>query len=138
MGLVNCDVKVVAGPFLFRLTVSDINSVPANHQASKPTNTQQPDPSKGFSKEFGLAFVTVFLAELGDKTQLSTLLMTAESQSPWIIFLGAAAALITTSLFGVIIGQWLARRVSAATLNTVTGASLLFIAVLLIWDTVHL
>lgn len=140
MGLVNCDEKAqaIAGSFLFRLIVSDTNSASANLPTSEQKNTQQPDPSKGFSKEFGLAFVTVFLAELGDKTQLSTLLMTAESQSPWIIFLGAAAALITTSLFGVIIGQWLARRVSAATLNTVTGASLLFIAVLLIWDTVHL
>ncbi|KAI9134600.1 TMEM165/GDT1 family protein [Acaryochloris sp. CCMEE 5410] len=138
MGLVNCDVKAVSDPFLFRLTVSDTNPVSANLQAATPNNNQPPTPTKGFSKEFGLAFVTVFLAELGDKTQLSTLLMTAESQSPWIIFLGAAAALITTSLFGVIIGQWLARRVSAETLNTATGASLLFIAVLLIWDTVHL
>ena len=117
--------------------MSDTNSVPANLQTSDPKN-KQPTPNNGFSKDVGLAFITVFLAELGDKTQLSTLLMTAESQAPWIIFLGAAAALITTSLFGVIIGQWLARRVSEATLNTVTGASLLFIAVLLIWDTVHL
>lgn len=102
-----------------------------------PVKLQTPE-AKGFSKEFGLAFVTVFLAELGDKTQLSTLLMTAESQSPWIIFLGAAAALVTTSLCGVLVGQWLARRVSGNVLNTVTGASLLFISVLLIWDTVHL
>lgn len=106
----------------------------SNRKTPQPSNAT----SKGFGKEFGLAFVTVFLAELGDKTQLSTLLMTAESQSPWIIFLGAAAALVTTSLCGVLIGQWLARRVSENTLNTVTGASLLFIAILLIWDTVHL
>ncbi|NJN39307.1 MAG: TMEM165/GDT1 family protein [Acaryochloridaceae cyanobacterium CSU_3_4] len=85
-----------------------------------------------------MAFVTVFLAELGDKTQLSTLLMTAESKSPWIIFIGAAAALVTTSLGGVLLGQWLARRLSESVLNTVTGVSLLLISVLLIWDTVHL
>ncbi len=120
--------------------MSDTNPASANLQTSnQPTQpSNSPSTAKGFGKEFGLAFVTVFLAELGDKTQLSTLLMTAESQSPWIIFLGAAAALVTTSLCGVLIGQWLARRVPEATLNTVTGASLLFIAVLLIWDTVHL
>lgn len=139
MGLVNCDVaaQAVTGSFLFRLTVSDTNPTPANLQTSEQKNNQHPAQVKGFGKEFGLAFVTVFLAELGDKTQLSTLLMTAESQSPWIIFLGAAAALVTTSLCGVLIGQWLARRVSENVLNTVTGASLLFISVLLIWDTVN-
>ncbi|PZD72352.1 hypothetical protein C1752_03939 [Acaryochloris thomasi RCC1774] len=95
------------------------------------------DP-KSFGREFLMAFGTIFLAELGDKTQLSTLLITAESQSPWIVFAGAAAALITTSLLGVVIGRWLARYLSPAALKTATGASLLFIAVLLIWDTVHL
>jgi putative Ca2+/H+ antiporter (TMEM165/GDT1 family) len=94
--------------------------------------------SRGFSREFLTAFGTIFLAELGDKTQLSTLLMTAQSQSPWIVFTGAAAALVTTSLFGVIIGRWLARYLSPAMLKTGTGASLLLIAVLLIWDAVHL
>ena len=45
-------------------------------------------------------FITIFLAEMGDKTQLVTLLMSAESQSPWIVFIGAALALISTSLLG--------------------------------------
>jgi putative Ca2+/H+ antiporter (TMEM165/GDT1 family) len=94
--------------------------------------------SKGFGREFLMAFGTVFLAELGDKTQLTTLLMTAESQSPWIVFAGAAAALMTTSLLGVVIGRFLARYLSPDALKTATGASLLLIAVLLIWDTVHL
>lgn len=121
--------------------MSETNPAPVKGQASDSGSSVQsgttPD-AKGFSKEFSLAFVTVFLAELGDKTQLSTLLMTAESQSPWIIFIGAAAALVTTSLCGVLVGQWLARRASVNVLNTATGASLLFIAILLIWDTVHL
>ncbi|MGH7999312.1 MAG: TMEM165/GDT1 family protein, partial [Brasilonema sp.] len=45
---------------------------------------------------FATTFVTIFLAEIGDKTQLSTLLMSAQSQSPWVVFLGSAAALVTT------------------------------------------
>lgn len=89
-------------------------------------------------REFLTAFVTIFLAEIGDKTQLATLLMTAESQSPWVVFAGAAAGLITTSLLGVLIGRWLAKRLPEETLKTATGAGMLLIAVLLLWDVVHL
>ncbi|NJK42031.1 MAG: TMEM165/GDT1 family protein [Acaryochloridaceae cyanobacterium SU_2_1] len=78
------------------------------------------------------------MAELGDKTQISTLLMTAESGSPWLIFIGAAAALMTTSLVGVLVGRWLAQKLSVEILNTATGASLLLISVLLLWDALHL
>lgn len=83
---------------------------------------------------FGSTFLTIFLAEFGDKTQLSTLLMSAESQSPWIVFLGAGTALIATSLLGVILGQWLAKRFTPKTLETAAGASLLLISAMLFWD----
>lgn len=92
----------------------------------------------GVLREFLTAFITIFLAEIGDKTQLATLLMTAESQSPWVVFAGAAAALLTTSLLGVLIGRWLAQRLSEETLKTATGAGMLIISVLLLWDVVHL
>ena len=55
------------------------------------------------------AFITVFLAELGDKTQLATLMLAAQSNHPWQVFLGAGAALMTSSLLGVLLGQWLGR-----------------------------
>ncbi len=86
---------------------------------------------------FGSTFLTIFLAEFGDKTQLSTLLMSAESHSPWAVFLGAAAALLSTSLLGVILGQWLATRLAPKTLETAAGASLLLIAMMLLWDVVQ-
>lgn len=83
-------------------------------------------------------FVTILFAELGDKTQLTTLLMSAESHSPWIVFLGAGSALIATSLFGVLLGRWLSTRVSPRTIETAAGTTLLLIAVLLLWDITHL
>ncbi len=86
---------------------------------------------------FSSTFLTIFLAEMGDKTQLATLLMSAESQSPWVVFAGAATALIATSLLGVLIGRWLANRLSPKTLETSAGALLLFISVMLLWDVVH-
>lgn len=102
------------------------------------SESAQKKPTKGIERPFLVAFLTIFLAELGDKTQLATLLMSAESQSPWIVFIGAASALVLTSLLGVLLGQWLASRLAPDVLQTVAGASLLFISVLLLWDVVHL
>jgi Ca2+/H+ antiporter, TMEM165/GDT1 family len=85
---------------------------------------------------FSSTFLTIFLAEIGDKTQLATLLMSAESQSPWTVFAGAAMALITTSLLGVLIGRWLSQRLSPKTLNRSAGLLLMFISVMLFWDVI--
>jgi putative Ca2+/H+ antiporter (TMEM165/GDT1 family) len=105
---------------------------------AEPLTTLTQKQKPGMVREFLTAFITIFLAEIGDKTQLATLLMTAESKSPWVVFAGAATALLTTSLLGVLIGRWLARRLSEKTLKTVTGAGMLIISVLLLWDVVHL
>lgn len=87
---------------------------------------------------FVSTFITVFLAELGDKTQLTTLLMSAESQSPWMVFMGAGSALVATSLIGVLMGRWLSKRLPPGTLEVAAGILLLLIAVMLLWDVVHL
>jgi putative Ca2+/H+ antiporter (TMEM165/GDT1 family) len=83
---------------------------------------------------FGTTFITIFLAEIGDKTQLSTLLMSAESHSPWLVFIGSAAALITTSLLGVLLGSWIASRLSPKTVEKSAGVMLLLISLMLFWD----
>lgn len=99
------------------------------------SNTQQlSTKKKSFGAVFGSTFLTIFLAEFGDKTQLSTLLMSAESQSPWSVFLGSAAALIATSLLGVLLGHWLANRVAPKKIETLAGVSLLLISITLFWD----
>jgi putative Ca2+/H+ antiporter (TMEM165/GDT1 family) len=54
----------------------------------------------GFWGCFASTFATIFLAELGDKTQVTTLLISAQSGQPWVVFLGAGTALIATSLLG--------------------------------------
>lgn len=83
---------------------------------------------------FGTTFVTIFLAEIGDKTQLSTLLMSAESHSPWVVFIGSAAALITTSLLGVLLGSWIGTRLSPKIVEKSAGVMLLLISLMLFWD----
>jgi putative Ca2+/H+ antiporter (TMEM165/GDT1 family) len=102
--------------------------------AQLPKITLQKQTKKHSGQIFGSTFLTIFLAEFGDKTQLSTLLMSAESQSPWVVFLGAGTALISTSLLGVILGQWLAKRFAPKTLEKAAGASLLVISAMLFWD----
>jgi putative Ca2+/H+ antiporter (TMEM165/GDT1 family) len=109
---------------------------------SPVTHQKKPQPAKAIALGtwgvFSSTFLTIFLAEMGDKTQLATLLMSAESHSPWVVFAGAATALVATSLLGVLIGRWLATRLSPKTLKTAAGALLLFISVSLLWDVVQL
>ena len=53
---------------------------------------------------FLTVFITVFLAEIGDKTQLATMLFSAEQPgSRWIVFAGSAAALVLAAAIGVMI-----------------------------------
>lgn len=87
---------------------------------------------------FFSTFITIFLAEMGDKTQLATLLLSAQSQSPWIVFLGAGTALIATSLVGVLLGRYLAKVLSPRTLDIAAGMLLMVISILLLGDVVEL
>ena len=98
-------------------------------------------PSKqqnNFRLVFSSTFITIFLAEMGDKTQLVTLLMSAESQSPWIVFIGSALALVATSLIGVSIGYWLSKKLAPETLDLSVAILLLFITACLVGDIINL
>jgi len=59
----------------------------------------------------GSAFLMIFLAELGDKTQLSTFAFASQSKSPLSVFLGASLALVLSSLIGVALGGLVGRFV---------------------------
>jgi putative Ca2+/H+ antiporter (TMEM165/GDT1 family) len=77
---------------------------------------------------FFTAFLTVFLAELGDKTQLATLLFASnKDHSKWMVFFGAALALILTSAIAVLLGATITEFVSEKTLKIIGGLG--FIAV---------
>lgn len=53
----------------------------------------------------GLSFITVFLSELGDKSQLAAIALSGSTKFPRAVFLGTAGALLLTSLLGVIAGE---------------------------------
>jgi Ca2+/H+ antiporter, TMEM165/GDT1 family len=75
------------------------------------------------------AFVSVFVAELGDKTQLATFALSSGAASTVArlsVFVGASLALVATSAIGVVGGAWMGRIVSPVVLQR--GAGALFVA----------
>lgn len=81
-------------------------------------------------KLFGSTFLAIFLAEMGDKTQLATLSFAASGSSRWLVFAASATALVATSAIAVIAGEAVARHVPPVWIKRAAGA--LFI-VLGIW-----
>ena len=79
-------------------------------------------------KVFTTVFATVFLAELGDKTQLATLLFASEKpHAKWIVFAGASAALVLSAGIGVLAGSWISYHVWEKALKLAAG--LAFVAI---------
>jgi putative Ca2+/H+ antiporter (TMEM165/GDT1 family) len=79
-------------------------------------------------KIFAAVFSSIFIAELGDKTQLATLLFASEKEiGRWTVFTGASLALIVTSAIGVIAGSAISHYVSEKTLHYAAG--ICFIAI---------
>lgn len=72
-------------------------------------------------------FGLVFLAELGDKTQLAAFCLSANCDSKLSVFLGSATALVVTSLLAVLLGDIVARHVSPQVIKI--GAGVFFILV---------
>lgn len=79
---------------------------------------------------FATVFGSVFVAELGDKTQLATLLYAAGPDNPkWTVFLASAGALVVTSAIGVLAGSLVSEWVSERTLRWVAGIGFIAIGV---------
>jgi len=80
-------------------------------------------------------FGIVFLAELGDKTQLATLLFAAKSPGNLIaVFVGASAALIVASAVGVVAGGIISQYVNPKALSYVAGVGFLLVGAWTIWQ----
>jgi putative Ca2+/H+ antiporter (TMEM165/GDT1 family) len=74
-----------------------------------------------------VAFGTLFLAELGDKTQLAVFTLAAEKKNPWPVFLGASAALVVVTFLGSFLGGFVTRFIPPDMLQLIAG--LLFVAI---------
>jgi putative Ca2+/H+ antiporter (TMEM165/GDT1 family) len=86
---------------------------------------------------FLTVFISVFLAELGDKTQLATMLFASNSEgatSKWTVFLAASAALTVSAAIGVLAGSLVGKYVNPRTLQIVAGVGFVLIGSWTLWQ----
>ena len=83
-------------------------------------------------KIVGTAFITLFLAELGDKTQLAVITMTAGTESKLSVFIGASLGLVAVTLVGVLLGGVLSQYVPTEWLQRIVAAAFIIIGVLML------
>ncbi len=77
-------------------------------------------------------FIVVFFAELGDKTQLSTMMLASSKKAPVSVFVGSAVALVLSSLIGVLVGDTVYRFIPASVIRVIAGAGFLVIGTLIL------
>ena len=120
---------------LYKQNKKDNNSlckIMGQPSSNPKEKSSDPKDSTTFISILITSFSTIFLAELGDKTQLATLMLSAQSGRPLIIFSGAAIALITTSLLGVLIGQWIANNLPRQRFTVISGLIMLSLGIYLV------
>jgi putative Ca2+/H+ antiporter (TMEM165/GDT1 family) len=83
---------------------------------------------------FVSTFFAVLLAELGDKTQVATLTLSAAHRAPWTLFAASALALVLSSGVAVLAGGFLARWISPVWLARVAGAILIVLGAWTLWN----
>ena len=83
-------------------------------------------------KIFGTAFITLFLAELGDKTQLAIITMTAKTDSKLAVFVGASLALVVVSLLAVLFGSLLTQFIPTEWLQRIVAVAFVVIGILML------
>ena len=81
-------------------------------------------------KVFSTVFVAIFIAEIGDKTQLATMLFAADKEvSKFTVFIGAALALILASAIGVFAGTIISQYISERHLQYIAGVGFITIGI---------
>jgi putative Ca2+/H+ antiporter (TMEM165/GDT1 family) len=82
----------------------------------------------------GLSFVTVFLAELGDKSQLAAIALSGSNcKYPRAVFLGTVAALVLASLIGVLVGEGTAQVLPTRLAKAIAAIGFAILAIRLLW-----
>ena len=86
-------------------------------------------------KIFLTVFATVFVAELGDKTQLATVLFAARNDTNLVgIFIAAASALVLSTAIGVAAGGFVSNYLDPRFLSYVAGAGFILIGAWTLWQ----
>ncbi|MEO0113935.1 MAG: TMEM165/GDT1 family protein [candidate division WOR-3 bacterium] len=86
---------------------------------------------------FITVFGTIFLAELGDKTQLAIFSFACTSKYPLTVFLGASFALLLTSMLAVLVGTGLQRVIPVKILHIIAAIAFIIIGIILLIKTLR-
>lgn len=78
------------------------------------------------------AFFAIFVAELGDKTQIAALMMAADTKRPWAVFLGASLALVLVTALGVAVGAILSQHLPELWIKRVGGTAFVVVGLLML------
>jgi len=81
---------------------------------------------------FLTTFGVIFLAEMGDKTQLAAMTMAAQSKKPWAVFIGAALALAAVSAIGVLVGSVIGNYIPLIWVKRVAALAFIVIGILIL------
>lgn len=76
----------------------------------------------------------IFLAEMGDKTQLAAMTMAAKTKKPWAVFIGASIALAAVSALGVLVGSVIGTYVPLEWVKRIAALAFIVIGVLMLLD----
>lgn len=77
-------------------------------------------------------FGVIFLAEMGDKTQLAAMTMSAQTKKPWAVFIGASLALAAVSAVGVLVGGVIGEYVPLVWVKRVAATAFILVGVLML------
>jgi len=77
-------------------------------------------------------FGVIFLAEMGDKTQIAAMTMAAEKRRPWEVFLAASLALTAVSAIGVVVGTVLSQWLPLEWIKRCAGLAFIVIGILVL------
>ncbi len=83
---------------------------------------------------FLTTFGVIFLAEMGDKTQLAAMTMSAQSKKPWAVFIASALALTAVSAIGVVVGGVVGNYLPLIWIKRAAAIAFIVIGVLILLD----
>ena len=86
----------------------------------------------------GITFITVFLSELGDKSQVAAIALGSSCESPRAVFFGTASALLLASFIGVVVGQGTAEVLPASLVKAIAAIGFAVMGLRLLWPKAEL
>src|SRR5205807_2978806 len=108
---------------------------PAGYWISNLRPERWPSEQKGIEMDWRVMLTTfgvIFLAEMGDKTQIAAMTMAADKKRPWEVFIAASLALVAVSAIGVIVGSVLSQYLPLEWIKRAAGVAFIVIGVLVL------